>query len=71
MKKVIVLFATIESFPRNYMYHMINILILDTETFLYHIKPAQVVCQLEVLVRTYSVHICLKALYTIKFEGEF
>lgn len=65
MKKVIVLFATIESFPRNY--HMINILIL----FLYHITPAQVVCQLEVLVRTYSVHICLKALYTIKFEGEF
>lgn len=69
MKKVIVLFATIESFPRNY--HMINILILDTETFLYHITPAQVVCQLEVLVRTYNVHICLKALYTIKFEGEF
>lgn len=63
MKKVIVLFATIESFPRNY--HMINILILDTETFLYHITPAQVVCQLEVLVEH---TVCI---FVLKFEGEF
>lgn len=63
MKKVFVLFATIESFPR--IYHIINIMILDTETFLYHITSAQVVCQLEVLVEH---TVCI---FVLKFEGEF
>lgn len=40
-------------------------MILDTETFLYHITPAQVVCQLEVLVEH---TVCI---FVLKFEGEF
>lgn len=40
-------------------------MILDTETFLYHITPAQVVCQLEVLVEH---TVCI---YVLKFEESF